>query len=92
MKRLLRGVINFEDGKISDENLAVNFQRLLASGIEWARPEDEKIFGFVKAFFENNLELPSAQTILDYFTRADDIEVQERLGDIRAAEVYARTN
>jgi len=92
MKRLLRGVINFEDGKISDENLAVNYQRLLASGIEWARPEDEKIFGFVKAFFENNLELPTAQTILDYFTRADDIEVQERMGDVRAAEVYARTN
>jgi replicative DNA helicase len=92
MKRLLRGVIDFEDKKINAENLRVNFQRLQGSTIEWVRPEDEKIFGFVKAFFQNNLALPSGRTILDYFTRSDDIEVQERVGDIQAAEVYTRTN
>lgn len=92
MKRLLRGVIDFQDGKISDENLRVNFQRLLASEIEWSIPSDDKIFGFVKEFFASNLELPTGKTILDYFTRADDIEVQERLGDIEAASVYTRNN
>lgn len=92
MKRLLRGIVDFEDGKVSKENLAANFQRLLASDIEWTRPEDEKLFNFVKVFFENNLELPSARTVLDYFIRKDDIEVQERVGDVKAAEVYTHTN
>lgn len=92
MKRLLRGVIDFEDGKLCEENLRGNFQRLLNSSIEWTRPEDEKIFTFVKAFFANHLGLPSARVVLDYFTRADDIEVQERIEDIKAAEAYTRIN
>lgn len=92
MKRLLRGVIDFENRKITEENLSVNFQRLQDSKIEWAIPSDEKIFRFIREFFEARLALPSARTIRDYFTRTDDIEVLERIGDIEAAEVYVRTN
>ncbi len=92
MKRLLRGVIDFEDGRINEEALNANFRRLQESTIEWTRPEDSKVFEFVKAFFQNNLSLPSGRVVLDYFTRLDDIEVIERIGDVKAAEVYTRTN
>ena len=93
MKRLLRSVVDFEDGAISQENLSVNFQRLLNSPLEWVRPDDERIYQFVRGYFENNLpELPSAQVIEDYFTRLDDIETIERLKDIQAAQVYTRQN
>lgn len=90
MKRLLRGVIDFEDGKISREALNVNFQRLQASNIEWPNPEDEKIYGFVLEFFRNNFDLPSAVTLTDFFTRENNVEVQERLKDIGASVVYVR--
>jgi intein/homing endonuclease len=93
MKRLLRSVIDFEDGQIDQENLSVNFQRLLSSGAEWVRPDDERIYLFVRGYFENNLpELPNAQVIRDYFNRLDDIEAIERLKDIEAATVYTRHN
>jgi replicative DNA helicase len=92
MKRLLRGVVDFEDGKVNEENLRINYQRLLASKVEWMRPEDGRIFGFVKEYFQELLELPSSKVIVDYFTRADDIEVQERLKVVEAAQVYTRTN
>lgn len=92
MKRLLRGVIDFENGQISEENLAGNFSRLRASTIEWNRPEDQKIYEFVHSFFLNNLAIPSGAVVRDYFVRLDDIEVQERLEVIQEAEAYTRTN
>lgn len=92
MKRLLRSVIDFEDEKVSIENLLINFQRLRVSGIEWARPADQKIFTHVNEYFVANQELPSARTILDFFVRADDVEAQERLKDFKAAAHYVRTN
>lgn len=92
MKRLLRGVINFQDDQISAEALSINYQRLQASGIEWTQPVDEKIHGFVKEFFNNNYELPTARTVQDYFDRSEDIEVVERLKDIAASPVYVHKN
>jgi len=92
MKRLLRSVIDFEDGKISVDNLSVNAQRLFTSKIEWVRPDDEKIYDFVRSFFDNNIGLPSSRTVEDYFNRLDDVEVVERLKVIQAAEPYVRTN
>jgi replicative DNA helicase len=92
VKRLLRNVIDFQDGRASKEALQVNYQRLQASTIEWAQPVDEKIFKFIREFFLNNFELPTAQTIEDFFTRSDDIEVTERLKDIKASETYVHRN
>lgn len=92
MKRLLRGVINFQDSQISTEALSVNFQRLQASGIEWTQPVDEKIYGYVREFFNNNYDLPTSRTIQDFFDRSEDIEVTERLKDIQASPVYVHKN
>ena len=92
MKRLLRSVIDFEDSKVSKDALNANFQRLQASGIAWLQPVDEKIYGYVREFFNVNFELPSRTTIQDFFTKADDIEVTERLKDIEAAAPYLRKN
>lgn len=92
MKRLLRGVIDFEDGKLSQDALAGNYHRLLDSKVEWVRPEDERIFLFIKGFFEHNLALPSSATVEDYFTRLDDVEVTERLGVIKEAQAHSWQN
>lgn len=92
MKRLLRSVIDFEDGRVSAENLLINFQRLRNSNIEWARPADGRIANYITEFFHANQELPSSRSVEDFFVRADDIEAQERIKDIEAAKAYVRTN
>lgn len=92
MKRMLRGVIDFGDDKATKDALNVNYQRLQSSRLEWPQPVDEKIFGFIREFFNNNFELPTAQTIEDYFGKTSDIEVTERLKDIKACPVYVHKN
>lgn len=90
MKRILRSIIDFEDGKLSQEALDVNFRRLQDSNIEWPSPEDERIYGYVREFYDNNLELPTASTVRDFFMRENNVEVLERIDDIKAAPAYAR--
>ncbi len=91
MKRLLRSVIDFSG--ITQENLILNFQKLSASGLNWGRPDDERIYQFLQQHFQAHLELPSSQTVLDYFTSANDVEATERIKDIQAAEgPYYRSN
>lgn len=95
MKRdasLLRGVIDFSDGKITSESLSANFLRLHGSKLEWAKPIDGKIFQIVREFFTNTFEVPTATTLRDYFDRANDVEGSERLKDIEAAAIYVRKN
>lgn len=92
MKRLLRGIINFEDGKISEDGLRANFQRIRHNQIEWVQPIDAKLFKSVKDFFDTNLEPPTAQTLLDQYRGSGDIEAEERLKDVAAAPVYVRKN
>lgn len=94
MKRLLRSIID-TDGTITQENLVQNFQRLHAARIEWTRPDDEKVYAYVLDYFQQRYEVPSIQTLEDYFGQiggTGDIETLERLKDIRAASSYVRTN
>jgi replicative DNA helicase len=90
MKRLLRGVIDF--GSLSQEALAYNYQRLQASGIQWVQPADERIYRFVKDFFESELDLPKATVLADFYKRSDDHECLERLKDIKSAPSYEGAN
>ena len=91
MKRLLRSIIDF-DGELGQEHLTQNLQKIIASQIAWARPDDEKVFRYVVDYFQQRLEIPSAQTVRDYFLRMADVEAQERIDDIAAAPAYIRTN
>jgi intein/homing endonuclease len=91
MKRLLRSCIDFK-GEIHPEQLVQNFQKLTQSHIEWNRPDDARVFEFLTTYFQQRLELPSVQTVDDYFEKTGDVEVTERLKDIAAAPWYIRTN
>jgi len=91
MKGLLRSVIDINGG-ISQENLIFNFQKLLASKIEWTQPADNRIFTFAKTYFHQRLELPSRQTVMDYFEARKDYEAIERLKDFDGVPAYIRSN
>ena len=90
MKRLLKGVVDF--GKISQESLAFNYQRLKSANIQWVHPADDRIFTFVSDFFSSELNLPSARVLVDFFGKIDDAEVMERLKDVKGASNYEGSN
>ena len=91
MKRLLRSCIDF-GGEISPEQLVQNFQKLVQGRIEWNRPDDARVYEFLTLYFQQRLELPSVQTVTDYFDKTGDVEATERIKDIAAAPWYIRTN
>lgn len=94
-KRLLRSVIEF-DTEVTPENLIRNFQQLRKAveikQLEWNRPEDEQIYKYTSGYFIQHFEMPSAQTLFDYFQGINSVEVLERLKDIQVERSYARTN
>ena len=91
-KRLLRGVIDFGTGKPNEEELNLNYRRLIRSRFEWNNPDEQKIFSFIKDFVQANHESPSGDTIRDFFNRSNEITVIEKLEDVKAVEVHVRKN
>jgi replicative DNA helicase len=91
-KRLLRGIIDFGDNRISEENLNVNYQRLSRSGFEWNNPDERKLFQFIKEYVQANHETPNAPIIRDFFERLNELTVTEKLLDVKAVEVYTRSH
>lgn len=91
-KRLLRGVIDFGDSRITDENLNVNYQRLVRSNFDWNNPDERKLFTFIKEYVQKNHETPSSSLIRDFFERLNELTVTEKLLDVQSVEVYIRTH
>ena len=91
-KRLLRGIIDFGDAKISEENINVNYQRISRSNFEWANPDEGKLYSFIKDYVSRNHEPPSAHIIRDFFERLNEQTCLEKLQDIQVAEIYYRTH
>lgn len=90
-KRLLRGVIDFGDGKLDEELLNLNYRYLFRSNFEWDNPDEKKIAVFVKEYVEANHETPNEGLIRDFFTRLGDLTVTEKLSDVKAVEIYTRS-
>ena len=92
MSSLLRGIIDYGDKKISEDSITLNFNTIKAAKFEWHNPDERKIFEYILAYHQESLEPPSALTIRDYFNRADDLAVIERIKDIHAAPIYQRSD
>src|SRR5690606_21263401 len=96
------GIIDFGSG-VSQEAMVGNFQRLRSSAfemdqevdekfrLEWVQPADEKLYRFVTEFFGREGDVPTARTMADFFKRKDDIEVLQRLKDIKEATPHEGT-
>jgi intein/homing endonuclease len=91
-KRLLRGIIDFGDAKLTIEQIDGNYRRLLRSGFEWHNPDETKIWTYVQEYVQQNLEPPDWASIRDYFERNNEITVVEKLADIKTVEAYTRSN
>jgi hypothetical protein len=90
--QLLRSIIDIEGG-LSSEDLVQNYHKLVKSRVEWMQPADEKIFNYIRLkYFPTQLELPSLQTLLDYFTELSDVETVERVKDLKGEHAYRGGN
>jgi replicative DNA helicase len=87
-KRLLRGVIDFGDGRLPPDSQRANWQRLSRAGFEWLNPDERKIADFVKEYTQENLEPPSSDIVHNFFERANELTVVDKLQDIKSVEVY----
>lgn len=91
MKGLLRSVIDF--GGTSQLELVANLQKLIPAKVTWSLDSEKKIFDYVEGYFRQHLtEVPSKQTLVDYFEEVRDQEVLESIKDIESAQPYIRTN
>lgn len=85
-------MIDFADGGITQDHLLQNFTWFRESGIKCERPEDEKIWSYMTNYFQGKLEMPSVETVVDYFTALKDTETLLQIKEIAAAQFYMRTN
>lgn len=87
-KRLLRGVVDFGDGRLPSESQHANWQRLSRANFEWLNPDERKIAEFIKEYTQENLEPPNADIIREFFERLNELTVVDKLQDIKSVEVY----
>jgi len=93
MKRILHSLIEYTTDT-SQENLRTNYFQFAESGLEFLREQDDEIFKYIQDFFGENREndLPSNQSIVDFFESEGSIDVLERLAEIRESQGYIRSN
>jgi hypothetical protein len=94
MKGVLRSLLNFElngEPTIPHEQLVRNYEILTnARGFEWSRPDDQRIWGYIRQHFAQVMALPSPNVLSHFFQ--GDIEIEERLKDIAATAPFTRTD
>lgn len=95
-KRLLRSIIDHNNPEITPEHLSRNYQTLLRAvdnkQFEWERPSDDKVFKYVRSYFNQFGEVPAATSVVDYFTDLKAAEEIERVKDLAAETPYVRTS
>jgi replicative DNA helicase len=91
MERLIRSVIQI--GNLPEEEDALqNWHRFQDHIIDFPDEEDKKIFDYLKTFYEQMNSPPDFSLIREYFEKQDEVEVVDRLEDIKKAQFYIKTN
>lgn len=95
--RLVRSIIAFDE-ELSQDELIRNFQHLRlvieANQFEWSDGADARLYQQVLSHFVQYFEVPSVQTIHDYFRELESggTEEFERLKDVAVSPAYTGTN
>ena len=93
MKRILRSMVDV-NGTPNQEQLKGNYFVFVESKLQFIMDQDTDIWGYIKDFFNESREgeLPSLQSLVDYFETAGRPDVLDRLKDIRESPPYIRSN
>jgi replicative DNA helicase len=91
MNRLFRSVIQI--GSVPDEEDALqNWNRLQEHIVEFDDEEGKKVFDYLVQFYSQMNSPPDFSLVREFFEKQDEIEVLEKLEDIKKSQHYIRTN
>jgi replicative DNA helicase len=91
MERIFRSIIQV-GAQPETEDCNNNWQRLQDYVLERESEDDEKIFKYVKMFYDQMSAPPDYTLVKEFFEKEDDTSVVSRLEEIRAVQFYIRTN
>ncbi len=75
----------------TDEALQ-NWMRLQEYEIDFPHEEDRKIYRYLKTFFSQMSAPPDFTLVREYFEKQDEVDIVNRLEEIKRANFYLRTN
>jgi hypothetical protein len=90
-ERLLRSVMQVGDVPEAEEALR-NWIALSQSNLEAGSESDAKIVGYLRQFYGGMSHPPAWELVKEYFEKDDAIDAVDRLGEVKAAQPYTRTN
>lgn len=85
MKKILRSVIDV-DGSIDPDALQKNLYNLADSKLEFMMDEDQSVWEFILEYARTYTEVPSINSIRDYFEKENRLEVLDRIEEIEATK------
>ena len=69
-----------------------NWRRFQEHSLEFESIEDKKVHDYLQMFYQQMASPPDFALVEEFFEKQDDIETVARLAEIKAAQVYIRTN
>ncbi len=91
-KSLLRGVIDFGDSLVTDEQFAVNYKRLASSRYKFYNPDEASIWTIASGSWRQFGQQPNFQVLRHYFEGNNETTTVEKLLDIQAVPPLVRTH
>lgn len=91
MERVLRSVLQVGNQPDADDCYH-NWLKLQDYTLEHDTEEDDKIFQYLKTFYDQMSAAPDFNLVKEFFEKEDNVAVVSRLEEIKAAQAYIRTN
>ena len=91
MDRILRSLMQVGGYPETDEALK-NWMRLQEYELEFPHDEDRKIASYLKTFYNQMSAPPDITIIRDFFEKQDDVDVVNRIEEVKKANFYIQTN
>lgn len=91
MDRVIRSVLQIGN-QPEAEDAHNNWLKLQEHSLQHDTEEDDKIFKYLKLFYEQMSAAPDFNLVREYFEKEDNTAVVSRLEEIKASQFYIRTN
>jgi replicative DNA helicase len=91
VERIIRSCLQV-GGVPESEEAIKNWVALQEHSLSFYNESDQKIADYLKRFYSDMSSPPEFALVKEYFEKKDDIEVVDRLEEIKRAQFYIRTN
>lgn len=91
MERILRSCLQISNVPDAEDCLR-NWAVLREHDLGFRNEPDQKIANYLKTFYDSMSSPPDFTIVKEYFEKQDDIDVVDRLEEVKRAQHYIRTN